>query len=228
MKRIYLPSSGPEDWKRLLADPDKQWRPGYSARTAAYSWEAAKGLPPEIKMVFRTSGLVPFRRIEPLFIVPEYRVSLPGRGHLPQNDVFVLARDAAGDLLTIAVEIKAKEPFGPTLQAWDATASPGKTARLTAIRALLGLPEALPGTIRYQLLHRTASAVIEARRFNASSAVMLVHAFGDNPANHADYGAFLALYGQAMQLGQLIRLATLENVTLYTAWITGDPVFLSA
>ena len=185
-------------------------------------------MPAEIEAVFTASGLNRFRQIEPLFIVPEYKVPLPGGGHPSQNDVFVLAKDALGDLLAITVEAKVAESFGPTLDEWDAAASPGKTTRLDAIRAMLGLPGELPGTIRYQLLHRTASAVIEARRFNASSAVMLVHAFGDNPANHADYGAFLALYGQAMQLGQLIRLATLENVTLYTAWITGDPAFLSA
>ncbi len=33
-----------------------------------------------------------------------------------------------------------------------------------------------PG-VRYQLLHRTASVVIEAKRFHATTAVMIVHSF---------------------------------------------------
>ena len=49
MSKVYVPSRGPDDWQRFLADPEKQWRRGFSARTAAYSWESANGLPPEIE-----------------------------------------------------------------------------------------------------------------------------------------------------------------------------------
>ena len=28
MKRIFVPTMGPSDWRRLLADPEKQWKPG--------------------------------------------------------------------------------------------------------------------------------------------------------------------------------------------------------
>jgi hypothetical protein len=48
MSRIYVPSSGCNDWQRLLADPEKHWRPGFSAFATARAWEAADGLPPEI------------------------------------------------------------------------------------------------------------------------------------------------------------------------------------
>jgi uncharacterized protein DUF6946 len=33
MNKIYLPTVGPQDWQKLLADPEKEWRTGYSART---------------------------------------------------------------------------------------------------------------------------------------------------------------------------------------------------
>jgi hypothetical protein len=39
MNKMYLPTVGPQDWQKLLADPEKQWRTGYSARTIAYAWE---------------------------------------------------------------------------------------------------------------------------------------------------------------------------------------------
>jgi hypothetical protein len=43
MSRILSFTTGPDDWKALLADPEKQWRVGYSARTLATCWEAAEG-----------------------------------------------------------------------------------------------------------------------------------------------------------------------------------------
>ena len=43
MSKILAFTSGPDDWQALLADPVKHWRPGYSARTLAYCWEAAGG-----------------------------------------------------------------------------------------------------------------------------------------------------------------------------------------
>src|SRR5205823_4916150 len=52
MRRLFVPTAGPSDWRRLLADPQKQWRPEKSAFEAAVSWEAARqskrGLPPEV------------------------------------------------------------------------------------------------------------------------------------------------------------------------------------
>ena len=47
MKRIYIPTRGVEDWQRLLAEPEKQWKTGL-ARSIAYSWEEAGGFPHEI------------------------------------------------------------------------------------------------------------------------------------------------------------------------------------
>lgn len=48
MSEILIPSSGPDDWQQFLADPQKQWKRGYSAMAVALSWEAAQGLPPEV------------------------------------------------------------------------------------------------------------------------------------------------------------------------------------
>ncbi len=227
MSHIYVPSCGPEDWRGLLADPETQWRQGYSARTTAYCWEAAGGFPAEIESALTHSGFARFRQVEPLLIVPEYKTDLPGGGRPSQTDVFALAKDAQGDLLALTVEAKVAESFGPTLEEWAPASSPGKTARLEAIRGLLGLPQSLPDAIRYQLLHRTASAVIEARRFNARSAMMIVHAFGHGGDNHADYRRFVELFGTPAPEG-LALLRTVDAIDIYAAWVEGDPVFLKA
>src|SRR5260370_42012508 len=100
MTRIYLPSQGPDSWRDLLADPDKHWRTGFSARTLACCWEAAPGrVPTEIAGMFADQGANP----ELLLALPEHRVPLPGsnRGD-SQSDLFAMIR--AGDK-TFAVTI---------------------------------------------------------------------------------------------------------------------------
>ena len=161
MSKIYIPTAGPDDWKRFLADPTKQWRTGFSAKTLAHCWESAKGLPKEIASMLRPHG----GDMDLLFAMPEYKVPLPGssRGE-SQNDVFALAR-AGERTFAIMVEGKVREPFGETLHDWLRNASRGKRERLAFISNLLGLTLPLPDHIYYQLLHRTASAVIAARRF---------------------------------------------------------------
>ena len=67
MNRILIPASTPEDWKKFLADPEKQWKKGYSARTLAYCWHAANSIPAEVLSVLKQS--TELSGIEPLFII---------------------------------------------------------------------------------------------------------------------------------------------------------------
>jgi hypothetical protein len=85
MSRIYVPSSGCNDWQRLLADPEKHWRPGFSAFATARAWEAADGLPQEIAELL---GPDP----ELLLAIPEHKVRLPGWERTTECDVFALVR----------------------------------------------------------------------------------------------------------------------------------------
>jgi hypothetical protein len=84
MTRIHIPSTGPEDWRSLLADPEKHWARGYSARTLAHSWEAQDGFPPEIERLLDQDSAL--KAAEPLFIFPEWKVPLPGGSRPSQND----------------------------------------------------------------------------------------------------------------------------------------------
>jgi hypothetical protein len=74
-----------------------------------------------------------------------------------QSDVWALARCERA-LLSIAVEGKAAEMFGPTLGAWLREASAGKRERYDFIRSLLALSQPLPDDHRYFV--RTASAYL--------------------------------------------------------------------
>ncbi len=220
MPRFFVPTTGPDDWRRLLAEPEKQWRAGFSAHALAHCWEQAQGFPPEVAGVFAQSAIPAFEHLELLLAFPEYRVPLPGGARPSQNDLFVLARGGDGQLVAIMVEGKVAEPFGPTLGEWQAAESPGRRKRLAFLTALLGLGD-VPDYIRYQLLHRTASAVIEARRFNARSAVMLVHSFSPDAAWFGDFQAFLGLFGVQAQHNQLCQLRQLDGINVYAGWVQG-------
>jgi hypothetical protein len=221
MNRILIPTKGPICWKQFLADP-KHWRPGFSAMSLAQSWEAADGFPPEVRAAF---NLCPsFNGIESLLAIPEHKVNLPGGSRPSQNDLFVLAK-AQGDLISITIEGKVNEPFDKTVGEWLVRGSRGKQERLSALRQELGLVEISP-TTRYQLLHRTASAIIEAKRFNAKSAVMIVHSFNQEHFWFEDYAAFVALFGAIAKRGELTPLKSADGIAVYSAWITGDARFL--
>src|SRR5713226_1410623 len=102
MPKVYIPTAGPTDWQRFLADPTKHWRTGFSAKTLAHCWESAGGLPDEIASMLRPHG----GPAELLLAIPEHKVPLPGafRG-ASQNDVFALAR--AGES-TFAIMVEGK------------------------------------------------------------------------------------------------------------------------
>lgn len=227
MNKIYIPAVNADQWSQFLAEPSKQWRTGYSARALAHSWQYANGFPAEIQAAFEKSSH--FKDIELLLAIPEHQVPLPGGSRPSQNDVWVLAR-ANGNLVSIAVEGKVSESFGPTLGEWRADESSGKVTRLAYLRRELGLPDGLdlPGSIRYQLLHRTASAIIEAKRFGARQAMMLVHSFSQSHEWFEDYAAFASLFQTEVAIGQVVDAGTCGDIQLSLGWICGDAKYLTA
>src|SRR6185295_10357912 len=113
-------------------------------------------------------------------------VPLPGGSRASQNDIFVLAKSSAGPV-SIMVEGKVSESFGPTIAEWQLKAGPGKDERLSFLLEKLGLQSKLEDSTRYQLIHRAVSAVITGEQFRAVAAVLLVHSFSENRAGWPDY-----------------------------------------
>lgn len=229
MARILTFTLGPEDWQALLADPAKQWRTGYSARTLAYCWEAANGFPPEVEQALHQTDDALLMNLTPVLAIPEFKVPLPGGVRASQNDLFVLARGSKGPV-SIMVEGKVNESFGPTLGEWRHDASDGKKARLLFLLDTLGLAHEPADSIRYQLLHRAASAVITGEQFRAVAAVVLVHSFsdGEEPVGWTDYQSFAALFGVDAKLGTVQRLGRDSSIPLFGVWVVGDRRFLQS
>lgn len=225
MSKILIPTTSPEDWKGLLAEPEKQWKSGYSARSLAHCWENADGFPPEIKDVL--TQVPSLEGIRPLLILPEWKVPLPGGSTESQNDVWVLAKRESG-LISIAIEGKVEESFSDPVGIWKKDASPGKLKRLAYLADTLALPEPIPDTIYYQLLHRTASAVIEAERFGANQAVMLVHSFSPTNKWLPEFQEYVRLYGVEAEIGRPVTVSARSGIPLHLAWVHGDEKFLQA
>jgi hypothetical protein len=111
-----------------------------------------------------------------------------------------------------------KESLGPTVEGWSKDASPGKQRRVAYLRDLLGLPEVLPDGLRYQLLHRTAAAILEARRFVAPHAAMVVHSFSAGNEGFEDFRTFARLLGAGVEPGRLVQVPGRAGPTLHLGW----------
>jgi hypothetical protein len=225
--RIYVPANGPDAFRLLLAEPVKHWKTGYSAKSLAYSWWEAQGFPEEVRESFAASDHVAFRKLEPLVIIPEHKVDLPGGKRPSQNDLFVLAR-GAGKLFSISVEGKVRETFDELVGDWlGDSPSEDKKKRLQFLVDKLGIDGADAGRIRYQLLHRTVSALIEAERFNAPNAMLLVHSFSQDDEHFGDYSNFLRLFGIAPKLNTVHGPVGRNDKNLYFCWVRGRKEYLT-
>ena len=192
MSKGAKPICSLETWRRLAGPkkPMEHWKDGRSAKESARAWlECTPAcVPAEIDQALRAHP--DFGTILPGWAAePEARVSFDSFGGEPSNlDVLLTAEDEEGQLV-IAVEAKADEPFGKTIektlyQARKRKAeNPGSrgVARLEQLAvAILGVPgDRLPevGKLRYQLLTASAAALAEAERQSARRAVVIIHEF---------------------------------------------------
>lgn len=230
MSKYYIPTNTPEDWKSLLAEPDKHWKTGYSAKALAYCWQEANDFPQSVKRVFKNSGIKLFQDIELLLAFPEYKVPLkPYRSRPSQNDIFILAKGNS-QLISIAVEGKVDESFGEIIADWKLHDRGGKELRLRFLCDKLQLNENKIDHIRYQLLHRVVSAIIEAERFKAENALMVVHSFSQlkqrENEGFQDYFQFLNLFGVEGKMDSLIFAKNIDGINLYFGWIRGERRYL--
>ena len=224
MNKVFIPTTTPMDWKQFLADPETQWKSGHSAKAVAYSWQEANGLPEEVREILTSAPC--FEGIVSLVTLPEHKVALPGGVTASANDVWLLARTER-DLVSIAVEGKVSEPFGETVGEWLKDASEGKQKRLAFIFKALNFKQRPPDNIRYQLLHRSVSALIEARRFHAKHAVMLVHSFSQTDEWFEDYAAFLNLFNLTAETNEVVTAGVKSGIQLHFAWVRGNQRYLT-
>jgi hypothetical protein len=219
MNHFYIPTRSTEDWQRL--HPERHWKDGYSAKLLATRWQEAHGFPEEVTNSFTASGIPAFQSMQFVAGFPEHKVALPPSRRQPsQTDIMVLARSGQ-ELAALAVEGKVEESFGEFVRDWRQKDTDGKTERLAFLTDLLGLAGHDLDGIRYQLLHRMASALLTAERFAARHAVVLVHSFSPVRTGFTDYAAFLQLFGVLAAAGTVQQASAVHGIEVYFSWTTG-------
>jgi len=82
--------------------------------------------------------------------------------------------------------------------------------------------------LRYQLLHRTASAIYEAKRYRTDLAGMLVHNFATEQPGYFDFCAFAqALGAKELKAGVLHGPFAVDGVSVCLGWVD-DPAPIDA
>jgi uncharacterized protein YjbJ (UPF0337 family) len=225
LNRFSVPLLKPEDIIPHLAKTDLHWKKGFSAQELAYSWFDAKdGFPDEVAKVLKScSDCTSISLVDACF---EKEVELRTPGRNSQTDLMVLA-SWNNELGIIAVEGKVDEPFGELVSDWN-DGSEGKEKRLSGLCATLGLNKDQVGGLRYQLLHRSASAVYEAQRYRARRAIMLVHSFSSSKKWFDDFVRFSVAMGINVRSPDTVSSSKLcEHVSLRLAWVSDKARLMS-
>lgn len=218
--RLAVPLQRPED---VIAHLGKRhhWKQGHSAKALADFWWGATTLPTQIRAVLDQAPPLAGAELLDGWLERETDL-LDGEERASQTDLLALL--GVGDALAVlGVEAKAGEPFGPTVFAKLNDGSAGVRNRIEQLCRHLGLEDGVAQNLRYQLLHRTVATLIEAGRFRASKAALLVQSFRDDPAGFEDYQRFVRAIGfRAAGTGTLEGPRRFGSVDLWTGWVDSD------
>jgi hypothetical protein len=226
VKRIFVPTQNGTDWQHLLGKPKLHWKKGRSAMSAAACWEDSDPhLPAEVLAALGAANDPAIADLELLAAIPEWEVALPGGETASQTDVLALARNPK-NLVVLGVEAKVDETFGPTLGEKRAKATGGQLDRIAYLESELGRTAPFPDAVRYQLLHRSVSALLTARAFHAPVAVMLVHSFSPASAWRDDFAAFCQELGCNTLSADLCEVPGINGPRLILGWCKGNEKYL--
>ncbi len=210
-----------------MADPEKHWKPHRSALELAVCWESAReterGIPPEVARVFDTFEHT--QGAELLIGVPEHRVPFEGGGHDSQSDLWGLLK-VKGEQISMTIEAKAGEKLDLIVKEWLSSnkEKSRKPERLKDLCKWLAVKQSDIETIRYQLLHRAASALKEAKRFGAAKALFLIQSFSRESDSESldDFKKFGKVMHGDVSENKIARCEHPTDVPLMLGWITSE------
>lgn len=214
-------SNNLEQWRSMLASPDRQWKQGFSAYELAHEWgkQSTGEFPESVSIVLDSANSSIVKHAKPAYLFPEYKVYLDTKKAPSQNDLYILAKSNREDIV-IMVEGKVEEPFGEIVGKW-LTDKITRRNRLDFLCKTIGLNN-IPDHIHYQLLHRTASVIIEANRIDAKYGMMMVHSFSEHHSGFKEYEDFLSLYGLKAEKNNVVGPVTINEINLFFTWIVDN------
>lgn len=191
-----------DDWKLITKNHENESR---SAYLVGQQWLGASGkFPSAVHKVISTLSPIQLR---PSFSVAEHITVLDTLISPSRTDLMVYCQEGKSGTAVIAVEGKVTESFDEPIRFWirdkrqsrqlqsledlkPFAINPGKQQRLNWLCERLELSLDKQSEIRYQLLHRTVAALLEARHIGANTAIMLVQSFAECSENWNDYLKF--------------------------------------
>lgn len=224
-----------EDWIPIVSK--KNWQKEHSAFELAHSWQRAGGFPAPVGSVLKASDSPLLAGIRPLYGVVEKPVFLDTIKGPSWTDVMVYCLNAQGESLVIAVEGKARERFGPIVADWirakgekgeSLKPKPTRVRRLDYLSRHLGRTLQPESRLRYQLLHRTVSAITECELQAATGAMVLIHSFSETTDdNWLDYVSFAEAIGihtpKKNEVQGPLTLGLSDEIQVFFAWVSDSP-----
>jgi hypothetical protein len=220
IRHLHVPLVKPEDVIPHLAKQGAHWQRGFSAQELAIAWADAGGdFPKGIRAVLNA--------------VPEYLAADLIDGFFERtNELDTVRSTSHTDLMVvvglgselgiIAVEGKVEESFDQLISVWKN--SKGKEERLKFLCRTLEIDPTGTSGLRYQLLHRTASAIYEARRYRCKHALMLVHSFSRKHSGFNDFVRFANAVGMPVRERNMCSDSRiLEGVSVRLGWVSDLP-----
>ncbi|AFM14185.1 DUF6946 family protein [Turneriella parva] len=201
-----------DDWIEVVTR--RHYKQGHSAYECAHRWKnVGSRFPEPIASICRKSRLQVLEGMEIKQLYAEFPVWLDTHSTPSKNDLMIFAEGPGNRKVVVAVEAKCDESFAQPVDTWIRTADKPvprrqrklfkgaygpverKIRRLKFLNAILSTDIGAESTVRYQLLHRTASAVLTARQTYAEAAVVLIQAFTESEGNFRDFQDFCKLLG---------------------------------
>ena len=217
---IAVPLRRPDDVIPHLGRPI-HWKQGRSAKAVADSWFRARDIPSSVRAVLSRSHFLADAELLDGWLERETDLG-DRRGSPSQTDLLALL-GIGKELGVLGIEAKVDESFGPLVSEWLGDGGVGKTNRLAGLCELLGLDSSRVGHLRYQLLHRTAAVIFEARRFRSDIGVLIVQSFCPRTTGLADCAAFFEAIGMpGLEAGGLVGPWKRSGVTLWAGWASDD------
>ena len=216
VRRLHVPLRAAADAIPHLGAAH-HWREGRSPKSLVDQWWTANALPLSVRNLLDQAQ--EWQTAELIDAYVERQTKLEDDRPSPsQSDLLAIV--GIGDKLgVIVIEAKVDEGFDKTVSEWRAVDSKGKAQRLQKLCSLLGLDTASVAPLRYQLLHRTASAVLEARRYRAAIAAVIVQSWCPRSSGSEDFAAFLEALGITYPgAGQISAARQVGNVMLRFGW----------
>ena len=102
-----------------------------------------------------------------------------------------------------------------------------RAQRLSFLLEKLALSETKADDVVYQLVQRTASAVVEAGRFNAKYAVMIVQSFSLKDSHYEQFEKFVNAFNKSPKIGELVEISTYNDIRIFVGWARGNEKYLN-